>query len=75
MKFAGVQITRTTIPTGHDTMNQEVNTAAIDTQTPAPRQGSDLLGGAFLATAGVIMTAWIGGLIWGAAALVIWVIT
>jgi hypothetical protein len=55
-------------------MNQEVNTAAIDTQAPAPREGPDLLGVAFLATAGVVTTAWIGGLIWGGAALVIWLI-
>jgi hypothetical protein len=59
---------------GHDTMNQEVNSAAIDTQAPAPRGGTDLLGVAFLATAGVVTTAWIGGLIWGGAALVIWLI-
>ena len=74
MKIRGLQITPTTFPTGHDTMNQEVNSVAIDTQTPAPRRGSDLLGVAFLATAGVVMTAWIGGLIWGGAAMVIWLI-
>jgi hypothetical protein len=55
-------------------MNQEVNTAATDTQRPAPRPGSDLLGVAYLATAGVVMTAWIGGLIWGGVALVIWLL-
>lgn len=52
-------------------MNPEVNAAAIDTQTPAPPRGSDLLGVTFLATAAVFMTAWIGGPIWGGAALVI----
>ena len=54
-------------------MNPEANTA-VDTQTPAPRRSSDLLGVAFLATAGVVMTAWIGGLIWRGAALVMWLI-
>jgi hypothetical protein len=62
------------IPTGHDTMNPEVNTAAVDTQTPAPRRGSELVGVAFLATAGVVMTTWIGGLIWGGVALVVWLL-
>ncbi|WOH55124.1 hypothetical protein [Bradyrhizobium sp. BWC-3-1] len=41
---------------------------------PGSRRGTDLLGVAFLATAGVVTTAWIGGLIWGGAALVIWLI-
>lgn len=55
-------------------MTPEVNAAATDMQTP-PRRGSDLLGVAYLATASVVMTAWIGGLIWGGVALVIWLIS
>lgn len=52
-------------------MTQEVDTIATDTQTPAPRRDSDLLGVAYLATAGVVTIAWIGSLIWGGVALVI----
>jgi hypothetical protein len=59
---------------GHNTMTQEVNTAATDTQRLASRRGSDLLGVAYLATAGVVMTAWIGSLIWGGVALVVWLL-
>ncbi|WP_409192523.1 hypothetical protein [Bradyrhizobium sp. RDM4] len=60
-------------PDGPDTMTHDVNTAATDTQMS--HRGSDLLGVVYLATAGVAMTAWIGGLIWGGAALVIWLIS
>ena len=47
-------------------------TNAADAQTPRPSR--DLLGVAYLATIGVVMVAWIGGLIWAGVAVVSWLI-
>jgi hypothetical protein len=54
-------------------MTQETEAAAPNANRPAPRQAPDLLGVAYLATIGIVMTAWIGGLIWAAMAVRWWI--
>lgn len=46
--------------------------AAAEADASAQRQRPDLLGIAFLGTIGIVMLAWIGGLIWAAAAMLNW---
>jgi hypothetical protein len=53
-------------------MTQEAEAAAPETDTQAARPAPDLLGVAYLATMGIVMTAWVGGLIWAALAVIKW---
>jgi hypothetical protein len=56
-------------------MTPEAEATAPEAESRAPRQGPDLLGVAFLATIGIAMIAWIGGLIWAATAVVQWLMS
>ncbi|SEN85739.1 hypothetical protein [Bradyrhizobium sp. OK095] len=49
--------------------------AATEAQVPTPRERSDLFGVTFLATIGIVMLAWIGGLVWGAMAFFSWLVS
>ncbi|EJN15453.1 hypothetical protein PMI42_00983 [Bradyrhizobium sp. YR681] len=53
-------------------MTQE---AAAEAQIPTRRESSDLFGVALLATIGIVMLAWIGGLVWGAMAFFNWLVS
>ncbi|MGV7216839.1 hypothetical protein [Bradyrhizobium sp. UFLA05-112] len=55
-------------------MTHDAEAAATDADAQAPRRSRDLLGFAYLATIGVVMVAWIGGLIWAGVAVVRWLI-
>jgi len=48
---------------------------ATDAEPRDPRRLSDLLGFAYLATVGIVMTIWVGGLIWAAVAVVGWMVS
>lgn len=52
-------------------MTQE---AAASANVPTQRQRSDLLGIAYLGTIGILMLAWIAGLVWGAMAFFNWLV-
>ena len=52
-------------------MTQE---AAAEIAVPAPRERSDPLGIAYLATIGIVMRAWIAGLVWAAIAFFNWLV-
>ena len=52
-------------------MTQE---AAASADVPTQRQRSDLLGVAYLGTIGIVMLAWIAGLVWGAMAFFNWLV-
>ena len=56
-------------------MTQEAEATAPVTDVQAPPSGLDLLGPAFLVTIGIVMLAWIGGLIWVGIELVRWLIS
>ena len=56
-------------------MTQEADVATSDADTHAPRRSTDLLGLAYLATTGIVMTAWIGGLIWVGFEVVRWLLS
>ncbi len=49
--------------------------AAAPANVPTPRQKSDLLGIAYLGTIGIVMLAWIAGLVWGAMAFFNWLVS
>ena len=49
--------------------------AASEAEPRAPRPLSDLLGVAYLATLGIVMTVWVGGLIWAAVSVVGWLVS
>ena len=42
---------------------------------PAPTRKADLHGLAFLATIAIVMTAWIGALVWAAMAFLSWLVS
>jgi hypothetical protein len=48
--------------------------AAADAHVPAQRAKSDLFGTAFIATIGIVMLAWIAGLVWAAIAFFNWLV-
>ncbi|MBR0990147.1 hypothetical protein JQ580_05385 [Bradyrhizobium japonicum] len=48
--------------------------AAAPAHVPTQRQRADLLGIAYLGTIGVVMVAWIAGLVWGAIAFFNWLV-
>jgi hypothetical protein len=56
-------------------MTQEAEAAAPEAETRAPRQGPDLLGVTYIATTGIVMIAWIGGLIWAGIAVAKWLLS
>lgn len=56
-------------------MTQEAETAATEAALQTPPRRADLLGLAYLATVGIVMTAWIGGLVWTAVTLVMWLMS
>jgi hypothetical protein len=62
-------------PTALPAMTPEAEATAPEAETRAPRQGPDLFGVAFLATIGIVMIAWVGGLIWAATAVVEWLMS
>ncbi len=53
-------------------MTQE---AATEAQVPAQRERSGLFGVTLLATIGIVMLAWIGGLVWAAIAFFSWLVS
>jgi hypothetical protein len=53
-------------------MTQE---AAAEIAVPTRRERSDPLGIAYLATIGIVMLAWIAGLVWAAIAFFNWVVS
>lgn len=53
-------------------MTQEAAAAA---NAPTQRQGTDLLGIAYLGTIGIVMLTWIAGLVWGAIAFFSWLVS
>ena len=53
-------------------MTQE---AAASANVPTPRQRGDLLGVAYLGTIGIVMLAWISGLVWGLIAFFNWLVS
>jgi hypothetical protein len=53
-------------------MTQE---AAAEIAVPAPRERSDPHGIAYLATIGIVMLAWIAGLVWAAIAFFGWLVS
>ncbi|MGT2436453.1 hypothetical protein ACU4GH_11710 [Bradyrhizobium betae] len=52
-------------------MTQE---AAAEVHVPTQRVRSDLFGPVFLATIGIVMLAWIAGLVWAAIAFFNWLV-
>ena len=48
--------------------------AAAPAHVPTQRQRTDLIGIAYLGTIGVVMLAWIAGLVWGAIAFFNWLV-
>ncbi|MHC4054483.1 hypothetical protein [Bradyrhizobium sp. 25ACV] len=48
--------------------------AAAPANVPTQRQRTDLLGIAYLGTIGIVMLAWIAGLVWGAIAFFNWLV-
>ncbi|WP_164937729.1 hypothetical protein [Bradyrhizobium guangxiense] len=53
-------------------MTQE---AAASANAPTQRQKSDLLRIAYLGSIGIVMLAWIAGLVWGAIAFFNWLVS
>ena len=53
-------------------MTQE---AAAEAHVPAPQRRADVVGVTFLATVGIVMLAWITGLVWGAMAFMNWLVS
>ena len=53
-------------------MTQE---AAAEVNVARQRERSDLLGNAYLATIGIVMLAWIAGLVWAAIAFFNWLVS
>lgn len=49
--------------------------AAASADVPTQRQKSDLLGIAYLGTIGIVMLAWIAGLVWGAITFFNWLVS
>jgi len=49
--------------------------AAAQAGIPAQRQRPDLFGIACIATIGIVMLAWIAGLVWGAMAFFNWLVS
>jgi hypothetical protein len=57
-------------------MTPDAELAATSEAEPhAPRRLADLLGVAYLATLGVVMTVWVAGLVWAAVAVVGWMVS
>ena len=52
-------------------MTQE---AAAEAHVPTQRVRSDMFGATFLATIGIVMLAWIAGLVWAAIAFFNWLV-
>ncbi|KRQ03114.1 hypothetical protein ACNJX9_22185 [Bradyrhizobium sp. DASA03076] len=46
-----------------------------EAQAPASMRKADLQGFAFLATIAIVMTAWIGALVWAAMAFLSWLVS
>jgi hypothetical protein len=65
---AGHSIHRTALPA----MTQDAEAATPRAEPQVQHQSPDLLGVTYLATLGIVMTIWIGGLVWAAAAVVEW---
>ena len=58
------------------TMTPDAEVAAAPEAEPrAPRRTSDMLGIAYLATLAIVMTIWVGGLIWAAISVFEWVVS
>lgn len=53
-------------------MTQE---AAAEARVPTSRDRSDLLGVTFLATIGIVMLGWVGGLVWAAISFFNWLVS
>jgi hypothetical protein len=49
--------------------------AAAEIAVPTRRERSDPLGIAYLATIGIVMLAWIAGLVWAAIAFFSWLVS
>ncbi|MCJ9731284.1 hypothetical protein [Bradyrhizobium sp. PRIMUS42] len=49
--------------------------AAASANVPTQRHRSDLVGVAYLGTIGIVMLAWIAGLVWGAIAFFNWLVS
>ncbi|MCW1991079.1 hypothetical protein ABIE85_001918 [Bradyrhizobium diazoefficiens] len=49
--------------------------AAAEAHVPTPRKRSDVFGVTFLATIGIVMLAWIAGLVWGLMAFMTWLVS
>ncbi len=49
--------------------------AATEPHVPTQRDRSDLFGVTFLATMGIVMLAWIAGLVWAAMAFFNWLVS
>jgi len=48
--------------------------AAASANVPTRRKRGDLIGVAYLGTIGIVMLAWIAGLVWGAMAFFNWLV-
>lgn len=48
--------------------------AAAEAHVPSSRDRSDLVGVTFLATIGIVMLAWVGGLVWAAISFFNWLV-
>jgi hypothetical protein len=49
--------------------------AAAEAHVPTQRKRTDVFGVAFLATIGIVMLAWIAGLVWGLMAFMTWLVS
>jgi hypothetical protein len=56
-------------------MTQEAETATNEAATQEPHWSADLLGLAYLGTLGIVMAAWISGLMWAGTQAVKWLIS
>ncbi len=56
-------------------MTREAEAAAPEVDVQIGRRNTDLLGIAYLGTMAVVMTAWIGSLIWAASQVAMWLMS
>jgi len=49
--------------------------AAAEAHVPTQRKRTDVFGVTFLATIGIVMLAWIAGLVWGLMAFMTWLVS
>ena len=49
--------------------------AAAEAHVPTQRKRADVFGVTFLATIGIVMLAWIAGLVWGLMAFMTWLVS